>query len=109
MSNFFGDIQNPTAYTTGDQGQGLFTLISNILRLAGVVAGIFFVIQVILAGYAFISASGDPKKAEVALAKIWQSVIGLLIVSSAFVLAALLGRILGIDDILTPVIYGPNN
>lgn len=107
MLSIFGTIENPTKYAS-EEGQGLFMLISNILKLAGVVAGIFFVIQIILAGYGYLTAEGDPKKAELALTKIWQSVIGLLIVTSAFVIAAVLGNILGINP-LAPEIHGPNN
>lgn len=107
MLGIFGTIDNPTKYgTAADGGQGLFLLISNILKLAGAAAGIFFIVQVIIAGYSFISASGDPKKAEEALARIWQSVIGLLIVASAFVIAAVIGKVLGINP-LAPEIYGP--
>lgn len=111
MLGIFGTIKNPTKYIekAGESpGQGLFTLISNILKLAGTIAGLFFVVQIIIAGYSFISASGDPKKAELALARIWQSVIGLLIVAGAFVIAAVIGKIIGIDP-LAPQIYGPNN
>jgi hypothetical protein len=106
MLSIFGSIENPTNYES-DGGSGLFTLLSNIFKLVGVVAGIFFVVQLILAGYTYLSSSGDPKKTEAAFATIWQSLIGLLIVSSAFVLATFIGKILGIDNILTPTIYGP--
>lgn len=107
MLGIFGNIENPTKYT-GAEGQGLFALISNILKLAGLVAGLFFIVQIIMAGYAYLTAENDPKKLQDAFAKIWQSIIGLLIVASAFVLAALIGRILGINP-LTPEIYGPTS
>jgi len=106
MLSILGSIENPTQYQS-DGGSGLFSLLSNIFKLAGAIAGIFFVVQIILAGYGFLSASGDPKKAEAAFTKIWQSLIGLLIVSGAFVLASFIGKILGIDNILVPTIYGP--
>lgn len=106
-SDIFGTVENPTKYgTTGDGGEGFFLLLSNIFKFAGAIAGIFFVVQIILAGYGYLSASGDPKKTEAAFAKIWQSLIGLLIVSGAFVLAAFIGNILGID-VLNPTIVGP--
>jgi hypothetical protein len=107
MIAIFGEITNPTKYgTSTDQGAGLFLLLSNLFKLAGVIAGIFFVVQIILAGYSYLSANGDPKKTELAFAKIWQSIVGLLIVSSAFVLASIIGNITGIN-ILNPIIYGP--
>jgi hypothetical protein len=107
MLGIFGNIDNPTAYgTETDGGQGLFSLISNILKFAGVIAGLFFILQIILAGYGYISANGDPKKTQEAWTKIWQSALGLAIVGSAFVLASVIGNVFGID-ILNPVILGP--
>jgi hypothetical protein len=105
MLGIFGTIENPTNYTSNN-GSGLFTLLSNILKLAGVIAGLFFIVQIIMAGYGYISANGDPKKTEAAWAQIYQSAIGLAIVASAFVLASVIGKVFGID-ILNPVIYGP--
>jgi hypothetical protein len=106
MIGIFGTIQNPTKYAS-EGGSGLFALLSNLFKLVGAVAGIFFVVQIILAGFGYLSASGDPKKTEAAFATIWQSLIGLTIVAVAFVLATFIGKILGIDNILTPTIYGP--
>lgn len=110
MLSIFGSIKPPSDsayFTTGTKGEGLFLLLSNIFKFAGVIAGLFFVVQLILAGYAYLSSSGDPKKTEAAFGTIWQSLIGLLIVSSAFVLASFIGNILGID-ILNPTISGPS-
>ena len=110
MAGIFGNVEAPlnNAYFTGEKGSGLFLLLSNIFKIAGTIAGIFFVVQIIMAGYAYISANGDPKKTEAAWAKIWQSIIGLLIVAGAFVLASIIGNLFGID-ILNPVISGPTN
>lgn len=105
LAGIFGNIQNPTKYT-GSEGQGLFAFLSNILKFAGVIAGIYFVVQIILAGFNYISASGDVKKTEAAWAQIWQSIVGMLIVASAFVIAALVEKFTGIK-ILNPEIYGP--
>jgi hypothetical protein len=110
MFSIFGKIEAPvennTYFEAGTKGEGLFLLLANIIKFTGVIAGIFFVVQIIFAGYAFLSASGDPKKAESAFNKIWQSLIGLVIVAASFVIAAFVGKILGID-ILNPEIVGP--
>lgn len=103
----FGTIDNPTKYgLTGEKGQGLFDFLSNVFKFAAVAGGIYLIIQIILAGFDYINASGDPKKTEIAWAKIWQSIVGLLIISSAFIIAGVVGRFTGID-ILNPVIKGP--
>lgn len=105
INQVFGSIPNPTKYG-GSEGQGLFLFISNVFRLIGIIAGLVLVFQLIMAGFAYISASGDPKKAEAAWTKIWQSLLGIVIVSAAFVIASVVGRFTGID-ILNPTIYGP--
>lgn len=98
MLQIFGSISNPTNYQSKD-GSGLFVLLNNIFKLAGVIAGIFFIVQLILAGYGYLSSNGDPKKTEAAWAKITQSLIGLVIVASAFVIASVVGSFLQMDII----------
>ena len=112
MADFFGTIDPPEAIKkfspTGDPS-GLIILFNNILRLLIVGAGIYALLNFILAGYAFMSAGGDPKLIDKAWAKIWQSLVGLLIIAISFALAALLGQILfgSPTAILNPKIYGP--
>lgn len=90
---------------------GLIVLFNNILRLLIVAGGIYALLNFIIAGYLFMNAAGDPKKVELAWAKIWQSMVGLLLIVGSFVLAALLGQILfgSTRAILEPKIYGPLN
>lgn len=115
MEDFIGKITPPAVIknfgTTLDPGSpsGLIMLFNNILRLLIVVAGIYALLNFILAGYQFMSAGGDPKLIEKAWAKIWQSMVGLLIIAISFALAALLGQLLfgNPTAILNPKIYGP--
>lgn len=108
MLSIFGEITPPGPIKSlnaeaGEAGGGIFILLNKIFTLIGVAAGIFFVIQILLAGFAYISASGDQKKTEAAWSKIYQSIIGLLIISGTFVIAAVIGNILDIN-ILNPEI-----
>jgi len=108
MIGIFGNIQAPEAIqkfetTGGGNGNGIFVFLSAIFKLTGTIAGIYFVIQIILAGYGYLSASGDEKKTSKAWATIWQSIIGIAIVASAFILANTIGNWLGLD-ILNPTI-----
>ena len=88
---------------------GLITFLSNLLRLVIVAGGIYVLLNIVLAGFGFMSAGGDPKKIADAWAKIWQSLIGLLIMAGAFVLAAIFGWLIFHDPdfILHPILYGP--
>lgn len=104
-AGIFGNITDPTQYQSVD-GNGLFKLMSQIFQLTGIVAGLYFAFNVISAGYMYLSANGDVKKTEQAWNQIWQSLLGMVIVASAFVLVSIIGGLLGIDP-LNPVIKGP--
>jgi hypothetical protein len=112
MDNIVGKVKNPlpAAYqsVTGSQG-GLILLLTNVLRLVFVAAGIFALINIIGAGFEFMNAGGDAKKIEGAWGKIWLSMVGLLIIVGSFALAAVMGYLLFGDAgfILSPKIYGP--
>jgi len=109
MLQLFGTINPPldSPYFKTTGGNGLFMFISNVLKLFVVIAGIFMVIQIISAGFQYISANGDSKATAIAWNKIWQSILGLIIIASAFVLAALVERLTGLS-ILNFQIYGPD-
>jgi len=95
----------------GEGGFGLLNFFNNILKVAIVVAGLFGLINLILAGYGFIGASGDPEKLKNAQNKIWNSLIGLIIIAASFTIAAIIGWILFGDAtmVISPKIYGPGN
>jgi len=113
---FFGSIGQPpgisgaTGYGDYNKiGGGIIFFMNNLLKFTIVVAGLFTLINFMMAGYSFLSAGGDPKKITEATAKIWQSIIGLLIVAGAFVLAAIVGLLIFQDSgaIIKPKIYTP--
>lgn len=107
MLQIFGTINNPTRFADGPQG--FFNLLSNIFKLAGTIAGIYFVFQIIMAGYGYLSANGDEKKVALAWSKIWQSLIGIIIIASAFILADVISRLTGgTINPANPNLYGPN-
>jgi len=72
--------------------------ISQIVGVLTISAVIFFVIQIILAGYGFISSQGDEKKMETNRSKLTNGVLGLFIVVIALGLGSLLAKLLGIDN-----------
>lgn len=110
MSDPFGEII-PPEFFANDYGKpgGLIIFLNNALRLLVAVAGIYGLLNFIIAGYQFMTASDDPKSLSSAWAKIWRTMVGLLIIAIAFVLAAILGYLLFGDAtaILQPKIYGP--
>ena len=88
---------------------GIIFLITNLIRLAIIAAGIYSVFNLIIAGYGFMSAGGDTKKITDAWSRIWQTLLGLIVIAGAFVIAAILGLILfgNAGALLQLRIYGP--
>jgi len=104
--NPFGQIDPPAAIKGKDPGVGIGGLIQKIIWLLIIGAGIYALINLILAGYAFMSAGDDAKKVAGAWAKIWQTLMGLAFAAGAFVLAAIFGQLIfgKWDFILNPSI-----
>lgn len=109
--DFFGNIiaPDPIGKYGGEKGQGLLLFANNLLKLIIIGAGLFAFFNIIIAGYSFMSAGGDPQKIGKAWERIWQSLMGLLFVAGSFVLAAIFGQLVFGDwtAILSPKIYGP--
>lgn len=88
------------------EGGGLGALISLLTSVLIVGAGIYALFNFILAGYGFMSSSGDPQKVGQARDRITQTVIGLIVAAGAFVITAILSRLLfgSYTFLLSPVI-----
>lgn len=109
VTPLFGTVAPPiTGYASGIEG--LTSLITNLLRLAFLGAGLWAFLNFLLAGYSFLSASGDPKKIGQAWEKIWLSLVGLIVIVSSFILAGVIGFLVFGDPlfILKPTIYQPS-
>jgi hypothetical protein len=97
MNNPFGQVSPPPVlqqnYGT-DPGGAIGKLIQYAIWLLIVGAGIYSLINIVLAGYDFISAGDDSKKVSGAWTKIYQTFLGLAIAAGAFVLAAIFGQLI---------------
>jgi hypothetical protein len=113
VNDIVGEVTNPlpSSYQNiaGSGGGGLILFFTNILRLTFVAAGIYAFINFIIAGYQYMTAGGDSKSLENAWGRIWQSLVGLVVIVGSFAFAGLLGQLLFGDSraILSPTIYGP--
>jgi hypothetical protein len=104
-----GNINPPPGSNVDFTIAGIVPFLNNIIKFLIVIAGVYVLFNIILAGFQFINAGGDPKNVEKAWNKIWQSVLGLVIVAGSFVLAAIFGYLVFGDAtaILNPKIYTP--
>lgn len=115
IAQVFGQVNPPPGINpnTGGYGDfasgGLAAFIVNIIRLILVGAALFTVFNLATSGYAFMSAGGDSRKIADAWAKIWQSMLGLIMTVGSFVLAALISKLV-FDDYTTIfdiTVFGP--
>lgn len=93
--NIIGTLPIPPWIPTGYIGlEGMVVFFNNLIRLFIVIAGIYALISLFMAGLKFISASGDPKAVGEAWSKIYNSLIGLVVIIVSFTLISLIGVIL---------------
>ncbi len=95
-SNPFGSIKAPEGLggNANNPAAGIGKLIQTIIWVLIVGASIYALINLILAGYTFMSAGDDSKKVASAWAQIWQTMLGLAFAAGAFVLAAIFGQLI---------------
>jgi len=90
------------AATSGESAlNAMSTMVSNVISIGTVMAGIFFIVYFLLAAYAWITSEGDSGKLEKARKQMIHAVIGLVIVVAAYAVVGLVGSLVGID-ILRP-------
>lgn len=96
IAQIFGNVAEPPGVSRyGNLLEGGPTdFISNILKTIIAIGGLYALINLVTAGYSFMSAGDDPKKVAGAWAKIWQSLLGLAVSAGALILAAIFGRLL---------------
>ncbi|MFC1711026.1 hypothetical protein ACFLZ1_00410 [Patescibacteria group bacterium] len=106
----FGNINLPGQLASyGEYNVGLVKFLNNLYKMIVLGAGLFAIVNFILAGYGIMSSQGDPEKLSKAQSKIWNSIIGLIIIVAAFAIGKLVSWIMFKDayDITSPIIYGP--
>lgn len=85
-----------------DQGVSVLEkIISNIFGFLTLVAVLFFVFNIIFAGYSFISSQGDEKKMIEARSRLTNGVLGLAIVILAIGISSLIAKLLGLSNIFS--------
>ena len=96
LATIWGNINPPPGVLRygGNNLGGLGLFMSVIVKSLIAFAGVYAFINLILAGYSFLSAGGNPEKIAQSWSKIWQTFLGLLIVVASFVIAGVLGRLL---------------
>jgi len=115
MGDIFGAINNPLSSTFGSYGGiqtgGLLSFLSNVIRLIIAAGGIYAFVNIVIAGFQYISSGSNSDATSNAWRRIYMSLVGLVVMIASFALAAILGKLLfnSYGAILNPQIYGPGN
>lgn len=87
------DITPPVPSTAGEPGTVLETLINNGFKLAFVVLGLYALLNFILAAFNYINSQGEQEKVVKAQKMITNSIIGLALLASTFIVAGIIGQV----------------
>lgn len=77
-------------------------LVSSVVGVMTIFASIWFLFQILYAGYEWISAGGDTKKIASARDRITHAFMGLVIVVGSWSLLAVAGQFFGYDTLIDP-------
>jgi len=80
----------------------IISVISKVIGLLTIVASIWFMFQILFAGYLWITAGGDAKKLGSARDQIIHAFVGLVIVVGAWSLTAVAGQFFGFNTLIDP-------
>ena len=97
----FGPFSNLDLSSVGEAASAFTSILSKIIGVMTVIAGIWFFFILIIGAFGFLTAGGDPKKIESATKRIGNGLTGLVIIVLAYALIWLIGGFLGLD-ILNP-------
>lgn len=97
-------LYNPASKVTDLQNLSIGKLLKldggvDIINLLFVAVGIYFFVSLIIAGWMFMTSSGDTKKAGLASGQITNAFTGLIMSFTAFLLVKIVTKILGIENI----------
>lgn len=88
----FGTITPPSDTVLADET--LIVFLNKIISLLYTLGGLIVLVNLIVAGYKYLSAEGDTNKIAQAGNTILYSAYGLILVVTSFIIAAIVGKIL---------------
>lgn len=103
LSGGYGDV-------AGDNGGGgLLGLVSNLVKLVIAVGGLWAFVNLLLAGFVYITSGDKPDELVKAHQRIYMSILGLVVMIGSFAITMIVSFLLygNASTILNPVISGP--
>jgi len=92
-------------FGTGTDGvsalTGISKIVSSVIGVITIAAGIWFLIQFLLGGFGFITSGGDKAKLQTARDKLTNALIGIIVVVASWAIVALAGTFFGVDFLIS--------
>lgn len=76
---------------------GIAKIVSSIIGIMTIAAGIWFLFQITIGGFNWITSGGDKAKLEAARSRLTNSFIGIIVVVAGWAILALASQFLGVD------------
>lgn len=96
-----GDGLGPFAGSGVDGATAIAKIVSSIIGLMTIAAGIWFLFQFIIGGFNMISAGGDKAKLQSSRDRLTNAFIGLIVVVAGWAILSLASTFFGVDFTLT--------
>lgn len=82
-------------------------LFERLVTLAASLAGIIFLIMLIVGGFKYLFASGDPKKTEAAKGTLTAAFLGVILIVTSYIVLVLIKYFTGIDVTIFKIFQEP--
>jgi len=96
-----GSGLGPFGESAGDGLTGITKIVSSIIGIMTIAAGIWFLFQIIIGGFNWINAGGDKAKLQTSKDKLTNAFIGLIVVVAGWSILALAGTFFNVDFTLS--------
>ena len=109
VKNPLTELGSPYGDIEGRTGAGLNVFLSNAMKLLIVVGGLFATINILLAGYSYITSNGDQQKVEIAGKRITYAALGLGVMVLSLIITGALSWIMfgDVKVLLQPGVWTP--
>lgn len=92
-----GSGLGPFGESAGDGLTGITNIVSSVIGVMTVAAGIWFLFQFVIGGFNWINSGGDKAKLQTSRDKLTNAFIGLIIVVAGWAILALAGTFFNVD------------
>lgn len=92
-----GQGLGPFGQSAGDGLTGITSIVSSIIGIMTIAAGIWFLFQFVIGGFNWINSGGDKAKLQTSKDKLTNAFIGLIVVVAGWAILALAGTFFNVD------------